>query len=442
MPVCRRGWSSRVVWLVAAFCLVSLAAGCDSLPGWFPVPATPTPQGTPEVTPPPLTTPDVTPTATVVVPRELVLWLPPEFDPQAETPAARLLQQRLEQFEKEQGYAIKVRLKAIGGPSSLLESMAAASAAAPMALPSVVALPRTDMETAALKGMLIPLDGLSALIDDPDWYEYARELALVQGEAFGLPFAGDAQVLVYRPSKITGSPARWEDLLALQLPVAFPAGSPLGLTTMALYRSVGGNLEDAQRRPLLEPEKLVQVYNLYRNGSDAGVFPDWITQYETDAQVWQAYEDGQVDVCQTWSNTFLEARRPDSFLVPLPGLGSQPVVLASGWAWAVADPIADRRAVSARLVEWLSDAEFLAEWTEALGMLPTRPASLAAWKDQSLKTVLGQVALLARARPSVELATSLGPVLRDSTISVIKKEAEPSQAAAEAAERITGPQTR
>ncbi|MBI4927628.1 MAG: hypothetical protein HY835_07670, partial [Anaerolineae bacterium] len=185
-----------MVWLVAAFCLVSLAAGCDSLPGWIPVPATPTPQGTPEVTPQPLTTPEVIPTATIVVPRELVLWLPPEFDPQAENLAARLLQQRLEQFEKEQGYAIKVRLKAIGGPSSLLESMAAASAAAPMALPSVVALPRPDMETAALKGMLVPLDGLSALIDDPDWYEYARELALVQGEAFGLPFAGDAQVLV------------------------------------------------------------------------------------------------------------------------------------------------------------------------------------------------------------------------------------------------------
>ena len=85
-----------------------------------------------------------------------------------------------------------MRVKAASGPGGLIESLSAASAAAPAVLPALVALSRSDLETAALKGLVFSLDGLTRIVDDTDWYAYARQLALIQGSAFGLPFAGDA----------------------------------------------------------------------------------------------------------------------------------------------------------------------------------------------------------------------------------------------------------
>ena len=58
----------------------------------------------------------------------------------------------------------------------------------------MVALSRADLEVAALKGLVFPLDGVSTVIDEADWYDYARQLAMVQGTTFALPFAGDALV--------------------------------------------------------------------------------------------------------------------------------------------------------------------------------------------------------------------------------------------------------
>ncbi len=430
--------------LLAGLALFSACSGVEGLLKGIPLlPATPSPTAPPQATPTPgPTAAAVTPTRVIEPPGEMIVWLPPEFNPQGTDRAAALLRGRLAEFEQQKGVKIEVRLKAASGASGLLESLSAASAAAPLALPAVVALSRPDLEAAALKGLLIPLDGLSAAIDDPDWYPYARELALVQGVTFGLPFAGDGLALAYRPAKIPGGLASWEDVLSSNQGLAFAAASPLGLTTVALYRSVGGEVEDAQRRPILQTDHLAEVFELYRSGAVRGVFPAWLTGYETDAQVWQAYADGRVNACLTWTSTFMKARLPDSLISPLPALGSQPSTLASGWAWAVADPLPERRQLSAQLAEWLAAPEFLAAWSEAAGVLPTRPSEFDAWQDVSLKTVLGQVALTAHARPSTDLLTSLGPVLEEATLKVIRLEAEPSQAAAQAAERLANPESR
>jgi len=436
-------WVSGLRLLVVL--VFSLLTGCAAIPGLNLPFLTPAPTSTlesAEQTPTPKITPQTTATNTPLPPSEMTLWLPPDFDPAGDSRAAQLLRQRIERFESGNQMRVNVRLKSVSGPSGLLESLSAASAAAPLAVPAVIALPRPDLESAALKGLLVPLDGLSTAIDDPDWYDYARELALVQGVTFGLPFAGDGLVLVYRPAVINLPLGTWDEVLKINQPLGFPAGSPLALSTVALYRSVGGEVEDAQRRPILQPEKLAIVLDLYRSGAVNNLFPANIVQYESDAQVWQAYQDGQVNACVTWTSFFLQDRLPDSLLAPLPELGDQPSTLATGWVWAIADPLPERRSISAKLVEWLSDPAFLAEWSEAVGVLPTRPAAMAAWKDQSIKSLVGQAALSAHARPSTALISSLGPVLEEAVVKVISLQAEPSQAAAQAAERLADSQTR
>jgi ABC-type glycerol-3-phosphate transport system substrate-binding protein len=372
-----------------------------------------------------------------------MLWVPPDFDPQGASPASTLLRERLASFSRENGgVLVDVRVKASGGAGGLLESLNAYSAVAPMALPSVVALSRADLETAALKGLVIPLDGVSKLIDQPDWYNYARQLAKVQGATFALPFAGDALVLAYRPAKVTGPPHNWAAVVRMGQPLAFPAADSQALFVLLLYQSVGGMVEDAQGRPALQPDLLSQVLQVMAEGEQRGMFPYWLSQYETDGQVWQAYRDQRVHALVTWVSNYLSSQPADTIAAPIPAMKETTLTLATGWGWAVADPIPERRALSIKLAEYLSQSDFLAKWTEAAGFLPTRPSALSEWSSASLKTLLSPVAVSAQARPAGDQLASLGPVLKEATLKVLKRESDPTQAAKAASERLVAPETK
>lgn len=428
------GWLAFIALLTAGACNVIEQIPLpfltpDSQPTPTLVPTTPTPK--------PIEVATSTPQPTV--PDVLTLWLPPEFDPAGGSPAAAILDNRLLDFTAETGIEVEVRLKAASGPGSTLEALTAAASAAPQALPGVTALSRPDLENAAIKGLIYPLDGASTLIDDPDWYDYARQLAMVQGVTFGLPFAGDSLVVIYRPALVIEPPVTWEAILRLGQPVAFSAGSSQNMLTIALYRSHGGLIEDAQRRPSIDSGTLAEVLGLYSTAAQSAIFPTWLAEFETEQQAWQAFEDGRVNAVITWGSSYLKNRLPDAALTALPALGSEQVTLAGGWSWAVSDPLPERRLYSVHLAEWLSDPTFLAAWTEAAGALPTRPSSLTAWRDPGLRTILGQSALTAEARPSNDLLISLGPVLKEAVTQVIENAADPIAAAQKAAEQLTIP---
>lgn len=388
-------------------------------------------------------TPEIvlSPTATAVP--TLTLWVPPEFDPQAGTPAGSLLESRLREFSRQNGgVQVNVRVKAASGTGGLLESLNAAYNAAPLNMPSVVALTRPDLEVAALKGLVQPLDGASTAIDEADWYDYARQLAMVQGTTFALPFAGDALLIAYRPAMVITPPVDWVAINRLAQPLAFTAGDPQALFVLALYQSLGGVVEDAQRRPTLDAAILSQVLQTLADGVDRGIFPSWLAQYETNAQVWQAYQDLRVHALVTWSSNYLLGLPPDTSAVALPSLSETPLTLATGWGWSVSEPVIDRRGLAFRLAEFLAEGEFISDWTEAAGYLPTRPSALAAWSNQSLKTLLSPVAVSARARPSSDQLNVLGPVLKEAVLIVIRGESDPTQAAQAAAERLLVPENR
>ena len=444
--------TSRLLKRLLPLFLLLLLVGCDlaqniPLPVTLPGGATSTPTGAVETpaaatrAPTPSTPAGGEPTNAPA--QSLTLWVPPEFDPAGDTAAGQVLRQRLAQFSREHGGTqVHVRVKAASGPGGLLESLTATSAAAPAALPSVIALPRPDLETAALKGLVVPLDGLSTVIDQQDWYDYARQLAMVQGATFALPFAGDALLVAYRPANVNAPPAELETIYRLGQPLAFPAGDPQAMFVLALYQSLGGTVEDAQRRPALQAEVLSQALTVLADGEQRGIFPNWLAQYETSGQVWQAFLDRRVNALVTWSSNYLSSLPPDTAATALPALDDTPLTLAAGWGWAVAEPVEQRRKESVELAEYLAEGDFLARWTEAAGYLPTRPSALTAWTDQSLKTLLSPVAVSAQARPSSDLLSSLGPVLEEATLKVLKRESDPTQAAQAASERLAVPEAR
>jgi ABC-type glycerol-3-phosphate transport system substrate-binding protein len=178
------------------------------------------------------------------------------------------------------------------------------------------------------------------------------------------------------------------------------------------------------------------------DGEERGIFPYWLSQYETNAQVWQAYQDLRVNALVTWSSSYLSTLPPDTSAVAITSLSETPLTLATGWGWTVSEPVAARRALAFRLAEFLAEGGFMAGWTEAAGYLPARPSALAAWSNQNLKTLLSPVAVSARARPSSDQLMALGPVLKEAALKVLKGESDPTQAAQTAAERLSIPENR
>ena len=368
----------------------------------------------------------------------LTVWLPPQFDPQAGTPAGELLKARLQAFlDDHPGLQLDVRLKALEGPGGMFDALVTASGAAPQALPDLAALPRPILEKAALKGLLYTFDGLTSVLSQEDWYGYARELARLQQSTFGLPFAGDALVFIYQPLEGKEPPRTWGRLLEYPGTWGFAAADPEALFTLALYQGLGGKIQDAQGRPALDGKVLSDVLTFYINALQAGQVSDRLAQFETQEQVWKAYQEGQFPMAVTWASPALTAQR--AALISLPTQTGTAYTLATGWCWALANPQSQKRALSAELAEFLVEGDFLAQWSEAGGFLPPRGDALDGWQSAARRDLAVELSTTAHLAPSADILSTLGPVLQRAVLQVLRQEMTASEAAQIAAQSLGNP---
>jgi maltose-binding protein MalE len=441
-----------------------LLASCSGLPlpgaGQTPQsPPTSIPTGLP--TSPVTAAPGETPTA--AGPQPLTVWVPPQFDPGSGTPAGNLLKQRLQQFtDRIPGTQIEVRVKAVEGTGGLFDSLATASAAAPEARPDLIALPQDTLQAAALKGLLLPFDGLTIAMSDPDWYEYARQLANLQTAQFGMPFAGDALLLAYRPSVVTRPPADWAAIGESQRPLLFAASDLRALFPLSQYQSAGGTTSDAQGRPALDEEPLTATLDFLTQGNQAGAFPGWLAELLNPEQAWQAFEENRADQAVAWASQVLAATQMasgdpgqgeaasagsavDLSAAPLPTMNGEPLTLATGWVWALGNSRSPNHELATRLAEFLTESSYLASWTQAAGYLPPRPSALQGWEnpengpESTWQELLGPILESARLYPPVEVLTNLGPVLQQATLQVLAGQLNPADAARAAIESLSTP---
>jgi len=415
--------------------LLALLSACGGLSPTIPTPTGEIPP-TATATLPPTTVSTPAPPSPVV----LRLWLPPELDPASGTKAGRILQSRLDEFASRRPDArIEVRTKAVEGPGGLVDSLTTASAAAPLSLPDLVALPRRELEAAALKGLLRPFDGLIKPIDETDWYEYARQMAHLQNSTFGVPFAGDALVMVYRPLANPEPPSTYSETLSVLGPLIFPAADPQALFTLAQYQASGGEILNEQGRPSLQSQPLNQVLEYYQQGVARGQIPSEITQYQDDEQSWQAFNTNNAPMVITWLSRHLRSLLGDTAGAPIPTPEGKPYTLATGWVWAMASPDPEHEKLSAELAEFLSEGDFLARWTSALGYLPPRASALQGWNNPTLRTLANEVVTAAQLLPSEDVLTSISPPLEQATIQILKQESDPATAAQTAVEKLAAP---
>jgi ABC-type glycerol-3-phosphate transport system substrate-binding protein len=327
----------------------------------------------------------------------------------------------------------------VDGAGGLLDTLTTASAAAPLALPDLVALPRPVLETAALKGLLHPYDDFIDPPDDTDWFDYASRLERLQDSQFGLAFAGDALVLVYRTESVPEPPTDLASLLQAAGPLAFPAADPQALFTLALYQSAGGIILDDVGRPVLEKDALERIFSLYHQAAQLELFPFWLTQFQSDAQAWQAFLDGQASMVITWASRYLQTLPTGSAAAPIPTALGEDFTLGTGWVWALSGAHPDRQRAAAQLAAFLSEAAFLGEWTQATGYLPPRPSALTIWEDAEQEALIRRVSLSTHLYPSADVLPALATPLVEGTTNMLKLQGDPSSAAQAAVDSLLKP---
>ena len=388
-------------------------AGCASLEPLLASLTTPTPIPTRRptstatvvaTTPPPLET--ITPV--------LRVWLPVQFDPAAENPPAKLLAQRLANFESQHpGLKIEVRLKKADTNGEIVNDLSVTSAAAPSVLPDLILLSRSDLEAGALKGLLHPMNGLSNELEDPNWYAYAQQLAQIQNTGYGLPFVGNTMVLVYYPE--LGTLVSWEDVLSSKGQLVFPAGNPDGLVGLSLYASAGGQILDPEGLPTLNVDVLTRVLTLVQEGRSRKIVPPSLANVTNELQTLQIYRTGSANKGIIWILNYHPTS--DGAIAPLPGLDETPFSYADGWIWALAGSEPEKQQLAVKLAEYLVADDFITEWTKETGYLPTRPSSVE--KENRMLTAILESA---HPLPSNDVLRVLGPRMQEALTRVLNGE--------------------
>ena len=407
--------------------ILVLLAGCSPLPSfntdWInqllytPTPV-PVPLQTATSTPKPIQTDQFStpqPEPAVTSPQILRVWLPPQFNPNANNPAATLLKKRLSDFEADHpGLEVEVRIKSDSGDADLMSALAVTSMAAPGAMPDLVALPRHSLETAAQKGLIKSLD-ISSQLQNSEWQPYARELAEIDGIPYGIPFAGDALVTVYRPDLVWIK--NWNDILLSDGQLVFAGADSQAEVALALYASAGGELTDAQGNPTLDQEILTDVLELFSKGLGVSLFPDAVKNISNDDQVLQEYRNRRTDMAILHYSKFRASQ--DGLYQPLMSLGEDPhYTFANGWMWALTGQPAGQQQLAMELAGYLTEDDFLAQWITDAGYLPTRRIAAAEQPDQTIAEVIRA----AQPIPSSDTMQVLGPILQQAVVSVLNGE--------------------
>lgn len=409
-----------------------------SLAACVPVAPTNTPTAAPTalpILPSTLIPPTGTPTPTIVT-----VWLPPFLAPDEATSAGALLADRLEAFEASRpGVKVVVRTKEAEGSAGLLETLRAASVVAPASQPDLIALGPGELTAAAEGELIVPYPGSLPPPEEGAWYGFALESATVAGVRYGVPSAGEAEVLIYDPAAYGRTPTDWAAIVGGPAPFIFPAADPQSAFTLAQYLAAGGELSRAQGQPAIDPAALQEVLTFYGSAYSAGVLPLTSRQYESSTQTEALFAERRAASAVAPLADWMTDPPPASAAGAIPTRDGAGVAMVRVWTWSLVTENPDVRGIAVALVEWLSDPTFLGPWTYALGSLPPNAAALETWPADPSTILVSQLVQVARPVPPRRIAEIVGPALRKAVDAVLSGALSPQTAALQASTEVAGP---
>jgi hypothetical protein len=374
----------------------------------------------------------------------LTFWLPEFLSPQAPQPVGPLLAQQLATFASAQSDRVQVQpvLKARYGTGGLLDFLLTAQPVAPTVLPDLVALDLTELEKAAVAGLLQPLDSLLDGEVVGTLYPFARAAGVFEDRQLAIQYIADIEHLVYLPNQVKVPPLTWSDLLQGQIPYLFPAGSPQpGSSTgpsesvqraiLSQYLAAVASAENVERSFVLRPEPLTQLLLFYEAGSKAAVLPPGITDLVDVDAVWSIFGQNRTPLAYVSARRYLAERDTLSFsgFAGAPG-GSLPArPIASGWAFAIVTTDPARQRAAADLIATLLEPANAGAAARALGWLPVSPAALATWGPNPYFDFLGEQLAIAHSYPAGREFPQAAARLQRAAEAVLRGELAPAAAA-------------
>ncbi len=382
----------------------------------------------PEPTPTAAPDPDVTPK-----PLDLTIWLP-EWMLEENPEATQIIEETIWDFSTEHGVNVEIIVKPATGPSGLYDFLEKTYPVAPAVLPDLIALPFSDIEKAAVRGFLQPLDSLLSADELADLYPFALEVAQNQGTWIAAPFAADFEHLAFQPSALSDLPLNWSVVLESGASYAFPAGgSEIKLTDAQLlhYLSAVGENGDPNRNE----QALRETLTFYESIASNGLLDDSSLQAKDPTTTWPKALQGTAELAHTTAHLWSRDKNQATTLRygPVPTADGNPRYIPHGWAYGIVTAEPQRQELAAQLIESLVTPETLGAWSQASDRLPARRAVLALWPTDNYTLFAGEALEVASRTPLTLLQdVNLTKSLRAAMISVLSGESDAETATSEA----------
>lgn len=370
--VANNGLSLHVlVWL----CGMGLTACATATPSPPPIVPTAISVSTPLIPPSPVPSPTLTreiPTRTPLAMTSVItltLWTIEDLAPSA-TPAGSVLKNQFDAFTAlNPNIRIEVVLKKPYGKGGVLDFLLTTSAVVPAQLPDLVALDVVEVPVAAQANLLQPLDVWLPSHLKNDFFPFAFRAAHYQNRWVALPFALDAQHLVYNKTTIKKSPATWDEYLKQKMSLLLPlAGDDAFVLQYLALTSTG----DGYVPMPSDVASIAHVLAFFKRARDLNVLPETAINVKSGEDAWTLFATGQVAMAQVSATRYLLERDkvPHAAFASVPTREGKPATVASGWAFAVVTTDPMRQAAATRFIQWLVQGERLAPWLRAAKRLP------------------------------------------------------------------------
>ena len=359
------------------------------------------------------------------------LWVPPQFDIEQDTQGGKALAAAIADYTSEhQNVNITIRVKAVTGESSMLNTLTSANHIAKDVLPSLALISRSDMELALQRGLLKPI-ATNMLSDSSTWNGFARQSAFIDSSIYSLPILGDGLVLIYRPSRTGTELGDWQDILTRGLPIGFAPSSSLFGTF--IYISKGGKLTNDQGQPYLDQQKLTETLNFFLTGGQNGAFPPSLTQMVDQAQVWQRFSEGTMSIIVSQLSTFrhYQTNEISAHILPL----SESVTeypLINTWNMVLIEDDENLQQEVIKFAEYLCDPIVNDKLSYTAGYLPVRFGAHENWLNDPQYDMIKYMSENSILIPNNQIINKVIPVINSAVVQIIKNQASPEDAAKEA----------
>lgn len=360
-------------WLAVFLLLSVLTAGCGERPTPTPLPPLP-PTATTAIEP--VVSAEVEPVAG----EQLVLWMPAFSGIASQGSAGTILTNAFHQFEQRNpNVKLDIQAKADAGTASLFNFLRSAQEVAPTILPDVVLINTQQLWQIVDLGMVVALSDEEIPVKK-QFFPVAQSAVLYHGQMIGIPYIVDVIHLAYDSDSTITPPSNWDELLASEHPLLFPAaeaGTPNA--TLLQYVGAGGELLD--NGTVSDPKVLEEFFRLIDQARQGGMIPTDVLDMPSFNAVWRTFSENRADVAAVEVAQFYPNAtgiKPPNYAV-MPTLQGGQITVAETWAFAILTEDAQRRQLALALINELLAPDVQGAWSQFAGRLPSQPAALAQW---------------------------------------------------------------